>query len=174
MALILEVNGKKPKIGENCYLAPNCTIVGDVEIGDNCSVWFNVVIRGDVNAIRIGEQCNIQDGAIIHCTYQKSQTIIGNKVSVGHNAIVHGCELKDLVLVGMSAVVMDDAIVNSNSIVAAGSVVLENTIIPENCIFGGIPAKKLKDIDSKRSDVFERTAQNYMKYASWFDENIKA
>ena len=165
---------KKPKIGKNCYLAPNSTIVGDVEIGDNCSVWFNVVIRGDVNSIRIGNQCNIQDGAILHCTYQQSKTILGNKVSVGHNAIVHGCEIKDNVLIGMSSVVMDHSVVHSNSIVASGSVVLESTIIPEKSIFGGIPAKKLKDLDLKRSDVFERTAKNYVMYASWFDKNIKA
>lgn len=173
MALILDVNGKKPKIGENVFLAPNCTIVGDVTIEDNCSVWFNVVIRGDVNSIHIGKQSNIQDGAIIHCTYKQSKTIIGEKVSIGHNAIVHGCEIENNVLIGMGAIVMDHAYVGTNSIIAAGSVVLENTKVLEQSIYGGIPAKKLKEIDDKRSGVFERTAQNYVRYSSWLDPKIK-
>lgn len=173
MALILPVNGIKPKIGKNCFIAPNATIVGDVVIEDNCSVWFNVVIRGDVNSIRIGKQSNIQDGAVIHCTYKQSKTIIGQKVSIGHNAVVHGCEIHDNVLIGMGAIVMDHAVVNSNSIVAAGAVVLENTKIEAGSIYGGTPAKKLKDLDSKRSDVFERTARNYVRYASWFDPEIR-
>lgn len=173
MALILPVGDKKPQIGENCYLAPNCTIVGDVIIEDYCSVWFNVVIRGDVNAIRIGRQSNIQDGAVIHCTYQQSQTIIGEKVSIGHKAIVHGATLEDEVLIGMGAIVMDHSVVGKNSIIAAGSVVLESTIVEPGTIYGGIPAKKIKDVDHIRADVFERTANNYVKYASWFDPNIK-
>ncbi len=173
MALILPVNGVSPKIGKNCFLAPNCTIVGDVVIEDNCSIWFNVVIRGDVNSVRIGKQCNIQDGAVIHCTYKKTKTILGNKVSIGHNAIVHGCTIHDEVLIGMGAIVMDHSIVQTNSIVAAGSVVLENTIVEQGSIYGGTPAKFLKKVDDKRSDVFERTAINYVTYASWFDPNIK-
>jgi carbonic anhydrase/acetyltransferase-like protein (isoleucine patch superfamily) len=172
MALILPVNNKKPQIGENCFLAPNCTIVGDVIIEDNCSIWFNVVIRGDVNSIRIGKQTNIQDGAVIHCTYNQSETIIGEKVSIGHNAIVHGCEIENNVLIGMGAIVMDHAKIKTNTIIAAGSVVLENTETDSYSIYGGIPAKILKEIDSKRSDVFERTAKNYVKYGSWFDPKI--
>lgn len=173
MALILPVNGIRPKIGKNCFLAPNCTIIGDVEIEDNSSVWFNVVIRGDVNSIRIGKQCNIQDGAVIHCTYKKSKTILGNKVSIGHNAIIHGCNVHDKVLVGMGAILMDNSIIHSNSIVAAGAVVLENTTIEEDSIYGGTPAKFIKKVDEKRSDVFERTANNYVRYASWLDPKIK-
>ncbi|MEQ9148912.1 MAG: gamma carbonic anhydrase family protein [Cytophagales bacterium] len=173
MALILPLKGKTPKIGKNCFLAPNCTIVGDVEIEDNCSIWFNVVIRGDVNSIRIGKQCNIQDGAVLHCTYKKTQTILGDKVSIGHNAIVHGCEIENNVLIGMGEIVMDRSKIHKNSIVAAGSVVLEDTIVEEGSIFGGIPAKFLKKVDSKRADVFERTAKNYVKYASWFDSKIR-
>jgi carbonic anhydrase/acetyltransferase-like protein (isoleucine patch superfamily) len=174
MALILPVGDKIPQIGKNCYLAPNCTIVGDVIIEDYCSIWFNVVIRGDVNSIRIGRQSNIQDGAVIHCTYKQSKTIIGEKASIGHNAIVHGATLEDEVLIGMGSIVMDHSIVGKNSIIAAGSVVLEHTMVEKGAIYGGIPAKKLKDVDQKRADVFERTANNYVKYASWFDPNIKS
>ncbi len=172
MALIIPVNGMSPKIGKNCFLAPNCTIVGDVVIEDNCSIWFNVVIRGDVNSIRIGYQSNIQDGAVIHCTYQKSKTIIGEGVSIGHNAIIHGCEIEDYSLIGMGAIVMDYSKVGSRAIVAAGAVVLENTLVERGSIYGGMPAKKIKDVDEKRSEVFDRTAKNYLIYSSWFDKNI--
>jgi carbonic anhydrase/acetyltransferase-like protein (isoleucine patch superfamily) len=145
--LIKEVNGKFPQIPDDCYVAENATIVGDVILGTNCSVWFNAVIRGDVNSIVIGNKVNIQDGAIIHCTYEKHPTIIGNNVSIGHNAIVHGCTIKDNVLIGMGAIVMDNCVIESNSIVAAGSVITQNTIVESGSIYAGVPAKKVKDID---------------------------
>lgn len=169
MALILPVKEVLPKMGNNCYLAPNCTIVGDVTMGDDCSVWFNAVIRGDVNAIRIGDKVNIQDGAVIHCTYQKTQTVIGNNVSIGHNAIVHGCHVHDNVLIGMGAIVMDNAEVGSNSIIAAGAVVLEGTKVEAGCIYAGVPAKKVKDISQEliRGEI-NRIANNYLMYSGWF------
>ena len=141
MALILPVQGKSPEFGNDCFVAPNATIVGDVKMGDECSVWFNAVIRGDVNYIKIGNRVNIQDGAIIHCTYQKYPTNIGNNVSIGHNAMVHGCTIHDNVLIGMGSIVMDDCIVHSNAIIAAGAVVLEGTIVEAGCIYAGVPAK---------------------------------
>ena len=144
MPFILPVKGVLPEMGANCFIAPNATIVGDVIMGDDCSVWFNAVIRGDVNSIRMGNKVNVQDGAVIHCTYQKSQTIIGNNVSIGHNAIIHGCVIADNVLVGMGAIVMDNVQIGSNCIIAAGAVVLENTVIEAGSIYGGVPAKKLK------------------------------
>ncbi len=168
MALVLPVRGITPEIGENCFLADNATIVGEVKMGANCSVWFNTVVRGDVNSIEIGKNTNIQDGAIIHCTYRTARTVIGSNVSIGHNAIVHGCTVYDNVLIGMGAVVMDNAVINSGSIIAAGAVVLENTIVEENTIYAGVPAKKVKNVDSKRNYVFERTAKNYIMYAEWF------
>ncbi len=169
MPYILPVNGTEPKFGNNCFIAPNATIVGDVETGDDCSFWFNAVIRGDVNSIRIGNKVNVQDGAIIHCTYQRTKTVIGNNVSIGHNAIVHGCTLDDNVLVGMGAIIMDHVKVGSNSIIAAGAVVLENTIVEKNCIFAGIPAKKVKVISEELiSGEINRIADNYIMYASWF------
>ena len=169
--IIKPVNGKTPKIPNDCYVAENATIVGDVTFGEQCSVWFNAVIRGDVNTIKIGNKVNIQDGAIIHCTYQKHATIIGNNVSIGHNAIVHGCEIKDNVLIGMGAIVMDNCIVNSNSIVAAGAVVTQNTIIESGSIWAGVPAKKVKDIDqSNFAGEIDRIATNYVMYSSWFKE----
>ena len=169
--IIKSVKGKTPKIPSDCYVAENATIVGDVTFGEQCSVWFNAVIRGDVNAISIGNKVNIQDGAIIHCTYQKHATIIGNNVSIGHNAIVHGCEIKDNVLIGMGAIVMDNCVVNSNSIVAAGSVVTQNTIIESGSIWAGVPAKKVKDIDqSNFAGEIDRIATNYVMYSSWFKE----
>ncbi len=168
MALIREVKGKSPVYGEGCFFAENATIVGEVHMGKNCSVWFNAVVRGDVNSIEIGDNTNIQDGAVIHCTYKTAATIIGSNVSIGHNAIVHGCTLKDDVLIGMGAIVMDHAIIKSGSIIAAGAVVLEGTIVEENSIYAGVPAKKVKTVDSKRSDVFARTAKNYIMYADWF------
>jgi carbonic anhydrase/acetyltransferase-like protein (isoleucine patch superfamily) len=169
--LIKEVNGKKPQIPTDCYVAENATIIGDVTFGTECSVWFNAVVRGDVNSIRVGNKVNIQDGAVIHCTYQKHATVIGNNVSIGHNAIVHGCEIKDNVLIGMGAIVMDNCVIESNSIVAAGSVVTQNTIVPSGTIFAGVPAKKVKDIDqSDFAGEIQRIATNYVMYSSWFKE----
>ncbi len=170
--LIKTVNGKTPIIPKDCFVAENATIIGDVSFGVNCSVWFNAVIRGDVNKIRIGNKVNIQDGAVIHCTYQKHPTIIGNNVSIGHNAIVHGCVIKDNVLIGMGAIVMDNCIVESNAIVAAGAVVTQNTVVPSGTIFAGVPAKKVKDIDqSNFAGEIDRIANNYVMYASWFQES---
>ena len=169
MALIKSVNGISPQFGKNCFLAENSTIVGDVITGDDCSIWFNAVVRGDVNSIRIGNKVNIQDGAVLHCTYQKTKLNLGNNVSVGHNAIVHGCTIHDNVLVGMGAIVMDRAVVGSNSIVAAGAVVLEGTVIPPGSIYAGVPAKKVKDISPEKvSGEIERIANNYTLYSSWF------
>ncbi len=167
--LIKEVNGKFPEIPNDCYIAENATIVGDVVLGTNCSVWFNAVIRGDVNSIVIGDKVNIQDGAVIHCTYQKHPTIIGNNVSIGHNAIVHGCTIKDNVLIGMGAIVMDNCVIESNSIVAAGSVITQNTVVESGCIYAGVPAKKVKDIDqSDFAGEIERISNNYVMYSGWF------
>lgn len=169
MALILPVKGIMPQFGANCFMAPNATIVGDVIMGDDCSAWFNAVIRGDVNSIRIGNKVNIQDGAVIHCTYEKSLVIIGNNVSVGHNAIVHGCVIDDNVLIGMGAILMDNVHVGSNSIIAAGAVVLENTVVAPGCIYGGIPAKKIKDISKELiHGEIDRIANNYVMYSGWF------
>ncbi len=169
MALILPVEGVLPQFGNDCYLAPNCTVVGDVVMGDQCSVWFNAVVRGDVNSIRIGNKVNIQDGAVLHATYQKTKTIIGNNVSIGHNALVHGCTLHDNVLVGMGAIVMDNAVVHSNSIIAAGAVVLEGTVVQAGSIYAGVPAKKVKDISEELiHGEINRIAENYIRYAGWF------
>ena len=169
--LIKSVNGKSPSIPEDCYVAENATIVGDVTLGTSCSVWFNAVIRGDVNAIKIGNKVNIQDGAVIHCTYQKYPTIIGNNVSIGHNAIVHGCVIHDNVLIGMGAIVMDNCTVESNSIIAAGAVVTQNTTITSGSIWAGVPAKKVKDLNqSSFAGEIERIANNYLMYSSWFKE----
>lgn len=169
--LIKSVNGKSPSIPEDCYVAENATIVGDVTLGTSCSVWFNAVIRGDVNAIKIGNKVNIQDGAIIHCTYQKYPTIIGNNVSIGHNAIVHGCVVHDNVLIGMGAIVMDNCTVESNSIIAAGAVVTQNTTITSGSIWAGVPAKKVKDLNqSSFAGEIERIANNYLMYSNWFKE----
>ena len=168
MALILPVKGIHPKFGTNCFLAENSTIVGEVEMGDNCSVWFNAVVRGDVHFIKIGEKTNIQDGAVIHCTYQKAPTEIGSKVSIAHNAVVHGCTIEDKVLIGMGAIVMDHAVVETGSIVAAGAVVLSNTIVEAGYVYAGKPAKKVKKVGPELSEIFERTANNYIKYAKWF------
>src|ERR1044071_6229576 len=169
MALILPVEEKVPEWGKNCFIAPNATIVGDVIMGDDCSVWFNAVIRGDVNSIRIGNKVNVQDGAVIHCTYMKAATVIGNNVSIGHNAIVHGCVIYDNVLIGMGAIVMDNAKIGSNSIIAAGAVVLENTIVEAGSIYAGVPAKKIKNIPQEMiSGQIDRIANNYVMYAEWF------
>lgn len=169
MPVILPVKGVSPQIPEGCFIAPNATIVGDVVMGSDCSIWFNAVVRGDVNSIRIGNKVNIQDGACIHCTYEKTKTIIGNNVSIGHNAIVHGCTVEDNVLIGMGAIVMDRVRIGQNSIIAAGAVVLEDTEVPPGSIFAGVPARKVKDISQEllQGEV-ERIANNYLMYSSWF------
>ena len=172
MALIKSVNGVSPKFGNNCYLAENATVVGDVEMGDDCSVWFTAVVRGDVNWIRMGNKVNIQDGAIIHCTYKKFPTLLGNNVSVGHRAIVHGCTIHDNVLVGMGAIVMDNVVVESNVLIAAGAVVLENSVLESGYIYAGVPAKKVKPLSIELfKDSIERIANNYVMYSSWFKED---
>ncbi len=171
MALIKKVNNNTPSFGNNCHLAENATIVGDVIMGDECSVWFQAVVRGDVNSIRIGNKVNIQDAAIIHCTYQKAATSIGNNVSIGHRAIVHGCTIHDNVLVGMGAIIMDHAVVEEKVLIAAGAVVLENAHLKSGGVYAGVPAKRVKELSS---DLFEgqiqRIADNYVMYASWFEE----
>ncbi len=167
--IIKTINGKTPEFGNECFIADNATIVGDVVMGDECSVWFNAVIRGDVHYIRIGNKVNVQDGAIIHCTYKKAPTNIGNNVSIAHNAIVHGCTVEDNVLIGMGSIIMDDCIVGSNSIIAAGAVLAKGTVVPSGTVFGGMPAKKLKDISPELSQgEIIRIANSYVKYASWF------
>lgn len=169
MPFIKTINEKHPIWGKDCYIADNATIVGDVTMGDHCSVWFNAVIRGDVHFIKMGHKVNIQDGAVIHCTYLKHPTIIGNNVSIGHNAIVHGCTIHDNVLIGMGSIVMDNCVVESNSIIAAGAVVTQNTHVESGCIYAGVPAKKVKDISQELiSGEINRIADNYVKYASWF------
>lgn len=170
--IIKTINGKTPQIGEDCYIAENATIVGEVSMGAQCSIWFNAVLRGDVHFIKLGNKVNIQDGAVVHCTYQKSPTTIGNNVSIGHNAIVHGCTIKDNVLIGMGSIVMDDCIIESNSIVAAGAVVTKGTHVPSGTVFAGMPAKKIKDISPELSSgEVDRIANNYVKYSSWFKED---
>lgn len=167
--LIKSVRGFTPKYGIDCFFAENSTIIGEVIMGDNCSVWYQAIIRGDVNSIEIGNSVNIQDGAVIHGTYEQSGTKIGNYVSVGHNAIIHGCTIKDSVLVGMGSIVMDDSVIESNSIIAAGSVLPKNTYVPEGSVFAGVPAKKIKEIDSGlQKGEIERIAKSYLIYASWF------
>ena len=167
--LLKSVRGFTPRWGKDCFLAENATLIGDVTMGDQCSVWYQAVIRGDVHHIRIGDRVNIQDGAVIHATYKKAGTILGNDVSIGHNAIVHGCTLKDSVLIGMGSIVMDNCIVHSNSIIAAGSVVTQGTIVEEGTIYAGVPAKKIKAVDlGLQQGEVERIAQNYLLYSSWF------
>jgi len=171
MSIIKPVNGKHPQIPEDCFIAENATIVGEVTMGNQCSVWFNAVIRGDVHYIKMGNKVNVQDGAVIHATYLKSPTNIGNNVSIGHNAIVHGCTIHDNVLIGMGSIVMDDCIVESNSIIAAGAVVTQNTRVEAGSIYAGVPAKKVKDISENMiSGEIDRIANNYIKYSSWFKD----
>ena len=171
MPIIKPVNGKAPQIPGDCYIAENATIVGEVSMGNECSIWFNAVIRGDVHFIKMGNKVNIQDGAVIHATYQKSPTIIGNNVSIGHNAIVHGCTIHDNVVIGMGSIVMDDCVIESNSIIAAGAVVTKNTIVKSGSIYAGVPAKKVKDISKELiNGEINRIADNYVKYSSWFKE----
>ncbi|MFY8189021.1 MAG: gamma carbonic anhydrase family protein [Flavobacterium sp.] len=170
--IIKTIQGKTPQISEGTYIAENAVIVGEVFIGAECSVWFNAVIRGDVNSIRIGNKVNIQDGAVVHCTYQKYATVIGNNVSIGHNAIVHGCIIEDNVLIGMGAIVMDNCVVKSNSIIAAGAVVTQNTVVESGTIYAGVPAVKVKNIDeSAFSGEIERIANNYTMYSKWYQED---
>jgi len=172
MALIKSVKGVTPTIGKNCFLADNSTITGDVVIGDNCSVWFNAVVRGDVHTIRIGNNVNIQDGVVVHCTYKKAPVKIGNNVSIAHNAIVHGCTIQDNVLIGMGSILMDDVIVESNSIIAAGAVVSKGTRVESGSVFAGVPAKKIKsvDIDLVEGEI-NRIADSYNMYASWYEKD---
>ena len=168
MAIIKTVRGFTPVIGDNCFLADNAVVVGEVTMGKNCTVWFNAVVRGDVHSITIGDNTNIQDGAIIHCTYQKAKTTIGSNVSIAHGAIVHGCTLGDNILVGMGAIIMDDAVVGNDSVIAAGAIVLPGTRIEPGSIYGGIPARRLKDIGPEMKEVITRTARNYPMYAEWY------
>ena len=171
MALIKTARGKTPQWGKNCYLAENATLAGDVVLGDGCSVWFNAVLRGDVHYIRIGNNVNIQDGVIIHCTYEKHPVNIGNNVSIAHGAIVHGCTLHDNVLIGMGAIVMDNVVVESNSVIAAGAVVTKNTVVKSGSVYAGTPARKIKETDKKLiEDEIQRIARNYQMYAGWYRE----
>lgn len=171
MPVIKTIRGKSPLIPSSCFIADNATVVGDVQMGEGCSIWFNAVVRGDVNRIVIGRDVNIQDGAVIHCTYEKTETHIGDRVSIGHNAIVHGCTIGDEVLVGMGAIVMDNAVVESGVLIAAGAIVLENSRLESGFIYGGVPARKLKPLDPEQfSFSISRTADNYKMYAAWFEE----
>jgi carbonic anhydrase/acetyltransferase-like protein (isoleucine patch superfamily) len=168
-ALILSCRGFFPKFGEDCWLAPNATVVGNFVCGNQCSFWFNSVVRADVNSIQIGNKVNIQDGAVIHCTFEKAKTIIGNNVSIGHNALVHGCTIEDNVLIGMGAIVMDNCYIEEGSIIAAGAVLTENTHVKAGSLYAGVPAKFIKQVDERlRKGEVERIANNYVKYASWF------
>jgi gamma-carbonic anhydrase len=168
MAFIKELRGYSPRFGSNCFLAETAVVVGEVTMGDNCTVWFNAVIRGDVHSITIGSNTNIQDGAIIHCTYQKAKTVIGNNVSIAHNAVVHGCTVEDNVLIGMGAIIMDDAVIESNSVIAAGAIILPGTRVESGSIYAGVPAKRVKDISEEMKEVIQRTAKNYPMYATWY------
>ncbi len=170
MPIIKTVRGFTPTWGSGCFFADNAVVVGEVQMGNNCTVWFNAVVRGDVHSITIGNDTNIQDGAIIHCTYQKAKTVIGNKVSIAHNAIVHGCTIGDSVLIGMGAIVMDDALIGTGSVIAAGAIVLPGTQVEPGSIYAGIPAKKIKDVGDEMKAVIERTARNYPMYAEWYKQ----
>jgi carbonic anhydrase/acetyltransferase-like protein (isoleucine patch superfamily) len=169
MPLIKKVRGFEPKIGKGCYLADNATVIGDTEIGDYCSIWFNTVIRGDVNSIRIGNKVNIQDGTVLHCLYEKSVITIGNNVSIGHNVVIHGAKICDNVLIGIGAIILDDAIIGENSIIAAGALILAGTIVQPGSIWGGVPAKFIKNIEpGQTKEMIEKIAENYLIYAGWF------
>ncbi|MGI9544984.1 MAG: gamma carbonic anhydrase family protein [Cyclobacteriaceae bacterium] len=171
MALIQSVRGCNPKLGEACFVAPNATIVGDVIIGDHCSFWFNIVVRGDVNKITIGDKTNVQDGVIIHCTYQKYATSIGNNVSLGHGAIIHGCTIEDEVLVGMGAIILDGAVIKKGCVIAAGAVVLSGTITEPGFMYAGAPARKIKPVDKELKKVVADTPDRYIKYADWYSDS---
>jgi len=173
MAIIKSVRGFSPQFGNKCFLADNAVVVGEVIMGDHCTVWFNAVIRGDVNTITIGNNTNIQDGAIIHCTYQKSKTVIGSNVSIAHNAVVHGCTIEDNVLIGMGAIIMDDAVIGTGSVIAAGAIILPKTRVEPGSIYAGVPAKWVKDTGNEMKEVIQRTARNYPMYAEWFKEDKK-
>jgi carbonic anhydrase/acetyltransferase-like protein (isoleucine patch superfamily) len=168
MAIVKTIRGNEPKFGTNCFLADNAVVVGEVAMGDNCTVWFNAVVRGDVHSITIGNNTNIQDGAIIHCTYQKAKTVIGNNVSIAHNAIVHGCTIEDNVLIGMGAIVMDNAVVGTGSVIAAGAIILSGTRVESGSVYAGVPAKKVKKVGEEMKAVIVRTALNYPMYAEWY------
>jgi carbonic anhydrase/acetyltransferase-like protein (isoleucine patch superfamily) len=170
MAIIKNVRGFSPQIDPSCYLADNAVVVGEVTMGKNCTVWFNAVVRGDVHSITIGNNTNIQDGAIIHCTYQKAKTVIGDNVSIAHGAIVHGCTVEDNVLIGMGAVIMDDAVIGTGSVIAAGAIVLPGTHVEPGSIYAGMPAKRIKEVGTEMREVIARTARNYPMYAKWFQE----
>lgn len=170
MGIIKSVRGFTPVLGKDCYLADGAIVVGEVTMGDNCTVWFNAVVRGDVHSITIGNNTNIQDGAVLHCTYQRAKLIIGNNVSIAHNAVVHGCTIEDNVLIGIGAIILDHAIIGSNSVIAAGAVVLPGTVVEPGSIYAGIPAKRVKDIGEDMQEVIERTARNYPMYAGWFKD----
>ncbi len=170
-AIIKSLRGKTPQIGKDCFIAENATIIGEVSIGDQCSIWYNVVMRGDVHLIQIGQRTNIQDGVIVHCTTGIGPTIVGEEVTVGHRAIIHGCTIHDRALIGMGAIVLDQAVVHSHSIVAAGAVVLAGTIVEPNCIYAGIPAKKVKVLDPQKTrEQMQEMASKYVKYGGWFKE----
>jgi len=171
MAIIKKIKGKSPQFGKNCFLADNAAVIGDVVAGDQCSIWFSAVVRGDVNYIKMGHKVNVQDGVVIHGTYKKAPTNIGNNVSIAHNATVHGCTIHDNVLIGMNAVILDNAVIESNSIIAAGSIVTKGTIVKSGSVYAGIPAEKIKDISPELvQGEIKRIADNYIKYASWYDE----
>lgn len=170
MAIIKSVRGHTPQFGTNCFLAETAVVVGEVTMGNNCTVWYNAVVRGDVHSISIGDNTNIQDGAIIHCTYQRAKTVIGSNVSIAHNAIVHGCTVEDNVLIGMGAIIMDHAVVGTGSVIAAGAIILPNTIIEPGSIYAGVPARRVKAVGEEMKAVIERTARNYPMYAEWFKE----
>ena len=170
MAIIKALRGHTPQFGKDCFLADNAVVVGEVSMGDNCTVWFNAIVRGDVHSITIGNNTNIQDGAVIHATYQKAKTVIGNNVSIAHNAVVHGCTLEDNVLIGMGAIVMDDVVVGRGSVVGAGSVVLPGTVIDPGSIYAGAPARRIKDTGPEMKEVIARTARNYPMYAEWYNQ----
>ncbi|MCE2732964.1 MAG: gamma carbonic anhydrase family protein [Flammeovirgaceae bacterium] len=173
MSIIKKVRGFEPQFGKDCFVADGAVVVGEVTMGDRCTVWFNAVVRGDVHSITIGDDTNIQDGAVIHCTYQKAKTVIGHHVSIAHKAIVHGCTIGNYVLVGMGAIVMDDAEVGDGAVIAAGAIVLAGTKIPPNTIWGGIPAKQLKETGTEMREVIERTSRNYPMYAQWFKDEAQ-
>ena len=166
--MLLPVNGLAPQLGPDCFVADNATIVGDVIMGHSCTVWFAAVVRGDVNSIRIGNQTNVQDGAVLHCTYQRAALSIGSRVSIGHRAVVHGCTVADDVLIGMGAIVMDHAVVGTGCVIAAGAVVLENTVCEPGYLYAGVPARRIKPVTDEQRAVIQRTAENYVLYASWF------
>ncbi|MBX2970586.1 MAG: gamma carbonic anhydrase family protein [Cyclobacteriaceae bacterium] len=170
MGIIKSVRGFAPVLGKDCYIADGAIVVGEVTMGDNCTVWFNAVVRGDVHSITIGNNTNIQDGAVLHCTYQRAKLVIGNNVSIAHNAVVHGCTVEDNVLIGIGAVILDDAVIGTNSVIAAGAVVLPGTVVEPGSIYAGIPARRVKDIGDEMREVIQRTARNYPMYAGWFKE----